>query len=238
MKDLWNFFTDKLGRTIFHPQYIMNSFTWEGVDAAINLSRNKEVLDIGCGRMNYKEDFMRVVKKYTGVDHPSVSKLYKPKEKPDIFADAANLPLKNSSYDTCLLLQVIEYLGDPQKSINEALRVVKKDGFLIITSPFLYPIHDGKLDRTRFTASQLKDFFKDKKVKVTIKFQGGFFDFIVQNILVFLFKSALKFPLLILPGLLITPLLNIFALILRPVGKLFSANNDFPLDYLVIVKKK
>lgn len=229
MKIFWNKYTDLLGRTIFHPQFIMLSYTFEGVKAVNKLStKKKKIIDIGAGRFPYKRSL--VFKSYTSLD------TQKPAE---IISDAHRLPLKSSTYDLALMFQLLEYLKDPEQALSETFRILKRNSFLVLTSPFMYPLHDGILDRNRYSSTQLKYLLEKAKFKVIrIVPQGGFFDFWIQNLFVFWFKSGLKFLPILLPAPIVVPVFNISALVLRPIGKLFAANNDFPLNYLVIARKK
>ena len=125
MKNIWNKFTDIFGRTIFHPQFIINSYTARGIEAVKKYGKGK-LLDIGCGRSPYKERLLKSVDSYVGVDHPQISKLYPSTNRPDYYADAASLPFKEDSFDTVIMLQVLEYLDKPKEALSEANRVLKK----------------------------------------------------------------------------------------------------------------
>lgn len=243
MKKLWNKFTDIFGKTIFHPQFVMNSYGESGLKAVAKYGKGK-LLDIGCGRSPYKKRLLNSVDSYTGLDHPKSSRLYHAEQKPDYYADAQSLPFKKSSFDTVILFQVLEYLAKPEKAIKEATRVLNKNGILILTTPFLYPRHDGNLDLIRLTKSGVDKLFKEAGLEVIrIDSQGNFFDFIVQSFLVFYFKKTMCLanfpwrkilvPFLIIFGLIITPLLNILTLLTKKLDK----NSDFPINILAIGKR-
>lgn len=242
MKKLWNKFTDTFGKTIFHPQYIMNSLTGKFIEALKKNGKGK-LLDVGCGRSPYKDNVLKYVESYTGVDHPKVAKLYDSINKPDYYADASKLPFTNGSFDTVIMLQVLEYLEKPQLALNELKRVLKKDGTLILTSPFMYPLHDGKYDRNRFTKEGVIKMLQESGFsKVNITVQGNFFDFAIQSFLIFYFKKVMQLSskknyrliavLLTILGLVTTPPLNLISILFKP----FDKESDFPLDILAIAK--
>ncbi|QQG47059.1 MAG: class I SAM-dependent methyltransferase [Candidatus Woesebacteria bacterium] len=246
MKNYWVRFTEIFGRTIFHPQFIILSFAWAGV---LEIKKRGEVavLDIGSGRAPYKDYLLKYIKSYTGVDHPKTSKLYKSSQKPDFYADANSLPFKKESFDIAAMLQVLEYLDEPQLAFNEAFRVLKKGGSIILTTPFMYPIHDGNLDKNRFTKPRLEMFLKDAKFRISkSEYQGSFFDFWIQSFLVFYFKNVNSISrknrfskvfslFLLFFGLIATPFLNLIAIGIRHfVG---DKNTEFPLDVLIVAKK-
>ncbi len=239
MKNFWNKYTDALGHTIFHPQFIMLGMTKSGIDIIKKLSnKNKTLLDIGCGRMPYRKLIEPKLKKYVGLDYKPVAKLYKSELQPDFYGDAHKLPFKTGAFDIAAMLQSIEYFADPGLAIKEAGRVLKKSGYLVITSPFMYPLHDIPFDRYRLTETQLRDFLKASAFQIVkIDAQGGFFDFAIQTFLVFCFKSAQKNLIVLMLALILVAPLNITALILRPFNKYFYAGRDFPLNYLVVAKR-
>lgn len=65
-------------------------------------------------------------------------------------------PIKDSSYDNVLLMNVIEHLSDYQNCIFEIKRILKKNGSLYGIVPFLFPVHMVPDDFIRLTESSLK----------------------------------------------------------------------------------
>lgn len=251
IKKFWNLFTDKFGLTIIHPQFIMLQFTRLAIEKIKSKNRGK-VIDIGCGRAPYKQEILPFLESYTGVDNPKTAKLYQSSQTVDVYADAEKLPFDSSHFDTALMLQVLEYINNPLQALSETSRVLKKGGYLILTSPFLYPIHDYPHDRNRYTEEMLTDLLGKagfSNIKITV--QGGFLDFWFQSLNVFLFKriqDLLKFKKDILGLgiliflLLITPTLvlltNLLCLILKPLTKSLNYPNYFPLNYLIEASKR
>src|SRR5260221_2973003 len=187
MKNLWNKFTDKFGNTIFHPQFIILSYTRESVNEILKYSKKKDLIDIGCGRMPYRKQLETKTRSYIGVDHPKVSQLYSPETKPEILCDITKkIPVKNNIFDIAIMLEVLEYLENPKKTFSEIHRILKPGGILILTVPFLYPLHDLPYDRNRYTDIQIKSFLAGGKLKILkLKVQGNFVSFWFQSINVF-----------------------------------------------------
>ncbi|MEK7497833.1 MAG: class I SAM-dependent methyltransferase, partial [Patescibacteria group bacterium] len=129
MKDIWDKFSDLLGKTIFHPQYFLKSYEHQAILVAQKYAKGI-LVDIGCGRQPYKKDLLPLVNKYIGVDHPNVSKFYKNKSRPDILADATSIPLRNNYCNTVLMISVLEHLPYPDRAIKEANRILYKGGYL------------------------------------------------------------------------------------------------------------
>lgn len=140
--------SESLASTPFHPQWIMGH--WRRSKRRNIIERAKgQLLDIGCGRQQLRAQLPASVR-YTGVDYLETS-IHWYRKTPSVYADAHALPFDSEIFDTVLLLDVLEHLEDPQIGLMEAVRVLLQDGTLIISVPFLYPIHDAPRDFTRWT---------------------------------------------------------------------------------------
>ena len=112
------------------------------------------VVDVGCADGAIASR-LSMAAEYIGLDYPTTADhLYL--TRPAIYADASRLPLGNDVCDTLLLLDVIEHLVAPEAAIQEASRVLRFGGTLLITIPFSYPLHDQPHDYQRFTAYGLQ----------------------------------------------------------------------------------
>jgi len=115
---------------------------------------NKLTLDIGSQKSRYKCLFPNSV----AFDIDKLSK-------PDIVGDAHDLSIFEDEYfDIILCTEVLEHLKDPKIAIAEMRRVLKKKGRIIMTTRFIFPIHDSPNDYYRFTKYGLLSLFKDFKV--------------------------------------------------------------------------
>lgn len=249
-KRVWVIFSETFGTSIIHPQSTVLRFQKEAIEEARKYAKGK-LVDIGCGRMPYRKDLEPLVSEYIGVDHPEVSKLYKG-VKPEVLADAKKLPFKEKSFDIALLLQVLEHVDDPAKVIKEAARVLKPKGVLIISIPFFYPLHDMPYDFGRYTPTSFKSFIEDSSLKlIKIKTQGTFWQFWFQMLNTFLIKrindmilnlnvytAILLIPMIIL-SVPVVILSNCLVFLINLVSGLMPKYPDyFPLDYLVVARKK
>ena len=81
---------------------------------------------------------------------------------PDIHASADKIPVEDSYYDCVIATELLEYILEPKKVIEEVYRVTKNNGLVFISVPLLHPIHgDFEFDRLRFTESYLMNLFKE-----------------------------------------------------------------------------
>jgi SAM-dependent methyltransferase len=86
----------------------------------------------------------------------------------DVVADAHNLPFKDSEFEVILCSEVLEHLHTPEKAASEIWRVLKPGGELILTTRFMFPMHDVPHDYFRFTESGMKYLFREWTVEELI----------------------------------------------------------------------
>ena len=107
------------------------------------------VLDVGCSDRWIQSHLASEVT-YIGLDFPSTGKtLYR--ATPDIYGDATRLPIESGCIDGIVCLEVLEHVRDHQAALREFSRVLKPGGALVLSMPFLYPIHDAPHDFQRLT---------------------------------------------------------------------------------------
>ncbi|UNK48976.1 class I SAM-dependent methyltransferase [Lysobacter sp. S4-A87] len=145
-------FLRRLRSTPLHPQWLVPADLQSAPDF---FSRaNGDVLDIGCAD-RWASRHLPPGTRYIGLDYPATGvALYG--ARPDILADAAQLPLSDASIDTVLLLDVFEHLRCPREALQECQRVLRSGGRLLVSVPFLYPVHDAPHDYQRLTVHGLR----------------------------------------------------------------------------------
>jgi ubiquinone/menaquinone biosynthesis C-methylase UbiE len=83
----------------------------------------------------------------------------------DIVADAHNLPFDDNEFEVILCTEVLEHLKSPEIAIKEMKRVLKPSGKLILTTRFIFPLHDVPGDYWRFTKYGLEHLFADWQIE-------------------------------------------------------------------------
>ena len=73
-----------------------------------------------------------------------------------VIGDAQALGICDASFDVVLCTEVLEHLPEPQRAIDEMYRVLVPGGQLLLTTRFLFPIHDAPHDYFRFTKYGLR----------------------------------------------------------------------------------
>jgi ubiquinone/menaquinone biosynthesis C-methylase UbiE len=109
----------------------------------INYLKNlfpKKVLEVGCGSGRIyqfiKKELIDI--DYTGIE---VSKTIIEKNRVQfpqvnwLTSDAYKIPFADKTFDVCFSFYVLEHLVFPEKALNEMMRIVKLNGFLILIFP-------------------------------------------------------------------------------------------------------
>jgi SAM-dependent methyltransferase len=73
-----------------------------------------------------------------------------------VIGDAQALGFVDCAFDVVVCTEMLEHVPEPQRAIDEMRRVLKPDGVLLLTTRFLFPIHDAPHDYFRFTKYGLR----------------------------------------------------------------------------------
>jgi len=109
----------------------------------LNNLKGNDILDIGCaGHKGLVHQRIRSSGKHViGLDigHEEILKLSR-LGGDYTTADVEYLPLKNESFDTVILGEIIEHFSCPTRLLEECYRVLRSNGSLCITTPNVYSI--------------------------------------------------------------------------------------------------
>ena len=75
-------------------------------------------------------------------------------------SDIQQIPLESQSVDIILVEGVLEHVIDPSRAVSEVHRVLKRDGLVLSTTPFILGVHMEVADYTRFTRLGLIKLFQ------------------------------------------------------------------------------
>ncbi len=191
-----------------------------------------KLLDIGCGIKPFKQYTSKIVTEHIGLDHA---------ESPhgsnhvDIIGLADDLPFEPDSFDTVLMTQVIEHIENPSRVFREINRILKPNGKLIVSWPFLYPIHEAPRDFYRYTKYEMHYFAKDARLEVIeLNAVSGFWVSWYSFLSIYLFGKSKVIYLLLSPFLL--PLKWI-CLFLERLDKNQESKDKWTWNYCAIMKK-
>lgn len=121
-------------------------------ELAKELSGN--VLDFGCGCKPYQKYFSHC-SSYIGCDI-EISGHGHENENIDVFYDGRKLPFENDHFDGVFSTEVFEHIFNLEEIVIEINRIMKKDGILLITVPFVWNEHEVPYDCARYTSFGIK----------------------------------------------------------------------------------
>ena len=125
------------------------------------------VLDLGCGDRSY-EKYIGLKNNYIGID-VEVSGRSEENKIPDYYFDGENIPLEDESVDVILFLEVLEHVTSPEKLLPEIRRVLKPQGLIIFSVPFIWPLHEEPFDFRRLTLYGTERLFNSIDFKIISK---------------------------------------------------------------------
>ena len=134
-----------------------------------------DFLDVGCGKMPYKEYILKnsSVNEYVGLDIESAL-IYDENCSPDLLWDGNKIPLEENSFDCAFATEVLEHCPEPEVVLKEVLRVLKPGGHFFFTVPFLWNLHEVPNDEYRYTPFSLERHLKNSGFNtIEIKATGG-----------------------------------------------------------------
>lgn len=70
-----------------------------------------------------------------------------------LVCDASDLPFASGQFDLVICIAVLEHVLEPQRCVDEMHRVLRDDGLIYATTPFMQQVHMGEYDFTRFSRS-------------------------------------------------------------------------------------
>ena len=139
-------------------------------DMIRQIGENLDVLDVGCGDGVLTEPVWKMGNRVTSMELPEIAKLTEKCRVPAIVAgDAEQLAFASESFDLVLASEMVEHLWQPQSFLDEAYRVLKADGYLIVETPegkegLQYDSH-----RHFFTVERLTQMLSPKFVLLDVK---------------------------------------------------------------------
>ena len=86
---------------------------------------------------------------------------YYPLKGVSLCADIHQLPFRENSIEAVQCMQLAEHVEDPQRMVSEIDRVLKPEGEVYLTVPFMYPYHEAPIDLNRWSEEGLKSLMRE-----------------------------------------------------------------------------
>lgn len=156
-----------------------------------------------------------------------------PEKEPDVVADLCVHDLgPEGTYTHVILSEVLEHLHSPQGAIDRIFGALEPGGALVLTVPFVFPLHERPYDYYRFTRYGLAHLLRDFS-EVEIEERNGWAEAINVLIVRLTMESRRSAQLL-------APFALLFVAVTTPVALLLSrlVKTDFLTTGYVAVARK
>jgi len=180
---------------------------------------NGKLLDIGCGKMPYKNYILEnsSVAQYTGLDIENALE-YDAAIKPDYTWDGISMPFEDNGFQTVFATEVLEHCPDPGIILRETCRVLQPKGVFFFTVPFLWPLHEVPYDEYRYTPFSLRRMLEEAGFEnIEIKATGGWHASMAQMLGLWVRRAPLT-----------EQKRNWLAAVLKPVIRYLIKKDTFP----------
>lgn len=226
----------------FHPGFIglfINPFYFarkglhQHITALAPFIKGK-TLDIGCGQKPYEKYFTS--SEYIGLEIDSPEN--RRRKKADYFYDGKKFPFYDREFDSVIVNQVLEHVFNPDEFLSDIHRVLKEDGMLLLSIPFVWDEHEQPFDYARYSSFGLRYLLNKHNFEI-IEYRKSVNDIriIFQLINAYIYKkTATGNPVF---NLLITMIfMSPFNILGELLSRILPANDDLYLDSIVLSKKR
>lgn len=150
------------------------------------------LVDIGCGKKPYAAMTRGMVERHIGVDFPDTSHGL---TDVDVVASAYHTTLADRMADTVLCTTVLEHLEQPQDAIDEMLRILKPGGYVLLSAPLFWHLHEEPRDFFRYTKHGLRHLLETSGFEVVeVNPLSGFIVTFCQEFCYFLEAMPARVP--------------------------------------------
>lgn len=192
------------------------------------------LLDVGCGRKPYRDLFQST--EYVGleIDTPENREC----KQADSYYAGETFPFQDKYFDGVICNQVLEHVFTPDQFLAEIMRILKPDGTLLLTVPFVWDEHEQPWDYARYSSFGLKHLLErngfaimeHRKINSDVRA-------LFQLVNAYLFKVLWsRYP--ILNVLICATIMAPFNILGALLHRLLPANPDLYLDQLVLARKR
>ena len=183
------------------------------------------VLDVGCGAQPYRSLLPEGLQ-YTGIDTADAGRDFGYHITDGIYFHGTRWPVATGNFDTVFATETLEHVESPEEFLSEARRVLKPNGFLILTIPFAARWHYIPHDYWRFTPSGLRKILVQAGFEVPVVYARG------NEITVACYKVMALILMLLLgkqKSMLVTMMLQLAGCFLLPLLILLAAVGQLSL---------
>ena len=118
-----------------------------------------EILEIGSGDKKRKKTTIDIFNDSKSFLQTDINEKYGHQ-----ILDITNLGSWNKKFDFILCTNVLEHIFEIERAISNFDLLLKSEGKILISVPFIYPLHDEPQDYWRFTEHSLKKLFRNYEI--------------------------------------------------------------------------
>ena len=146
---------------LLNPRYISRKPIYDFLVQQAEIAEG-DMLDFGCGSMQYKTIFTNKgkIRSYEGLDVKSADEFGLHADNITYY-DGVHIPFTNNIFDIVMAVEVFEHVENLDEVIDEIRRILKPNGKLIVTVPMTFPLHMKPYDFRRFTCFGLEKYLKE-----------------------------------------------------------------------------
>ncbi len=139
----------KARRYLWSPDYLSSRTLFPALQHGIQ-KFNGLVLDLGCGNQPYQAWFAQHNIQVIGFDPDLVD------SQPQVVGLGQRLPFADETFAGVFSAQTLEHVAEPWTMMAEISRVLKPQGYLVLSAPQAWRVHEAPHDYYRYTQYGLR----------------------------------------------------------------------------------
>lgn len=143
---------------LINPFYIIRKNLILGIKKIAKSHKGGKLLDLGCGSKPYQHLFE--VDEYIGIDVLESGHDHR-LSKIDKIYDGKVIPFNDEAFDIVFSTEVFEHIFNLDEILKETNRVLKTNGILAFTCPFVWEEHEQPYDYARYTSFAIKSLMNE-----------------------------------------------------------------------------
>jgi SAM-dependent methyltransferase len=201
------------------------------LESALRRFATGSILDTGAGTSPYGALLAECGTLYHTIDVEQRA------DSPTFMGDVQHMPhVRSESYDSVVCSEVLEHLPLPERALHELARVLRPEGHLILSVPFLSRLHEEPHDYFRYTEHGLRALLERHEFEVReIVPIGSVFSFLGHQISTLLIAGTWGMP--VVRELAFGVNAALIVLPCRMLDRLTGLARKLPAGYVVVAKR-
>ncbi len=227
----WRRLNEKtIGSDAYWTIAVQNSSVFHDTQPLVEEYIQGKTLDIGAGNLAWKPLLSSFTDSYISCDLSIINR------QQDLVFDATkSFPLKSASFDSLFCHSVLEHTAMPWAVLHELYGVLKSNGVLLLSVPFIFYLHGAPFDYFRFTKFGVSRLAKEAGFTIEkMKLSGGICHFLI-NIPSVILSTILAFCRL---TACIPPVTKILLKCAQFLDRRFDPQGLFAMNIICVLRKK